>query len=122
MSHIYDRFFSGREASSSTPPSTMAQMATAVAEQPRGGPRLDDLLSGLAIFEAHAAGDGEALDALLEGQSAGEALHSTLYATELLVEVLNIESRFDLDSIISSLRRQVIKHQAGHEPGESCAD
>jgi polysaccharide pyruvyl transferase WcaK-like protein len=83
---------------------------------------LDALMAGLAIFEAHAADDTEATEALLSSHTAGSALHSVLAATEALVEVLAIESSHNVEDLIAAMRLQALRHQARHGDDGSCPE
>ncbi|KQP62869.1 hypothetical protein [Nocardioides sp. Leaf285] len=74
--------------------------------------KYDAILSGLALFEAHASNDTEAVRALLSGQTPGTALNSVLFATDLLVEAFSAHSVHTAGDLIGAFRRQVLHDQA----------
>lgn len=70
--------------------------------------RLDEILGGLALYEAHSRDDEAALLALLDTDTDPSQVRTVLVAMVLVAEVLAAGSEHTIAEVVASIRNRVV--------------
>ena len=68
----------------------------------------DELLDGLALFDAYQRDDADAVVAVLSHGDAADHLHSVLLVSQMIAHALEASSKHTTGDVVDAIRRQLV--------------